>query len=57
MVALAAVTGIVDSVGDVLEPGCFRRSLRERTPSLCVSHDWGRVAGRITEAVELLNEP
>jgi len=52
--ALAAVTGILDDVGDVLEPGCFRRSLRIRNPRMVVGHEWGRVAGRATEVTELM---
>ena len=52
--AVAAVTGTVDDVRDILVPGCFGRSLRERTPALCVGHDWGRIAGRVLSAVEYL---
>jgi hypothetical protein len=52
--ALAAVTGTRDDVNDILVPGCFGRSLRERTPALCVAHDWARIAGQVLSAVELL---
>ena len=33
VVALVAVTGVEDDVNDVIEPGAFRRSLRERQVS------------------------
>jgi hypothetical protein len=52
--AIAAVTGTVDDVSDVLVAGCFGRSLRERTPALCVAQDWGRIAGQVVSAVEYL---
>ncbi|HVL83036.1 MAG TPA: hypothetical protein VM367_01895 [Pseudonocardia sp.] len=35
IVALVAVTGVVDDVSDVIEPGAFRRSLKIRTPRMC----------------------
>lgn len=51
---IAAVTGgEPDAVGDVIQVGAFARSLRERTPRLCVGHDWGRVCGKVLSAVEL----
>ena len=51
---LAAVTGVRDDVGDIIEPGAMARTLRERTPQMCVAHDWGRVVGKVLAAVELL---
>ncbi|WP_132421733.1 hypothetical protein [Pseudonocardia endophytica] len=52
--ALVAVTGVPDEVGDVILPGAFRRTLRERDPRLCVGHDWARLAGRVVESRELM---
>lgn len=54
VVGLAAVTGSRDEVGDVIVPGAISRALRRRTPRLVAAHDWARVAGRITEAEELM---
>jgi hypothetical protein len=51
--AIVAVTGIRDDVNDVIEPGAFRRTLRERTPRMVLGHDWNRVVGRTVSAVEL----
>jgi len=52
--AITAVTAIRDSVDDVIEVGALAKSLRRQTPRLCVAHDWTRIAGRITRAVELM---
>ena len=52
--AIAAVTAIRDEVGDVIEVGALTKSLRRQTPRLCVAHEWSRIAGRITSAVELM---
>jgi len=52
--ALVAVTGVRDDVDDVIVPGAFHRTIRERTPRLVVAHDWGRVCGQVLSAVELL---
>lgn len=52
--ALAAVTGVVDEVNDIIVPGALAASLRRRTPRLCAAHDWGRIAGRVVEAKELM---
>ncbi|WP_156077385.1 HK97 family phage prohead protease [Saccharothrix sp. NRRL B-16314] len=51
---LAAVTGVKDDVGDVITPGAFARTLRERRPKVCLSHDWSRPIGRVLEVRELL---
>jgi hypothetical protein len=53
--ALVAVTGVKDEVGDIIEPGAFRRTLGERPrPKVCLGHDWNRPVGRTLEIVELL---
>ncbi|MFT7835599.1 HK97 family phage prohead protease [Saccharothrix sp. BKS2] len=51
---LAAVTGVKDDVGDVITPGAFARTLRERRPKVCLGHDWQRPIGRVLEVRELL---
>ena len=54
IVALVAVTGVVDDVDDVIEPGAFRRSLRERQVKGVLGHDWLRAVAVAEEAVELM---
>ena len=54
IVALVAVTGVVDDVDDVIECGAFRRSLRERQVKGVLGHDWLRVVAVAEEAVELM---
>ncbi len=51
---LAAITGVPDQVGDVLVPGCFQRTLARIRPKIVDGHDWKRLVGRVTEAIELL---
>lgn len=51
---LAAVTGVVDDVGDVIVPGAFTRTLRTRRPKVCLNHAWDRPIGRTLEVKELL---
>jgi len=52
--AIAAVTGVVDDVRDLLEPGVFRETLARRRVMLCAHHDQKRPIGKVIEAVELL---
>lgn len=53
--ALVAVTGIKDEVGDIIEPGAFRRTLGERPkPKVCLGHDWNRPIGKSLGIVELM---
>lgn len=53
--ALVAVTGVKDEVGDIIEPGAFRRTLGERPkPKVCLGHDWNRPIGRSLDVVELM---
>jgi len=54
VVALVAVTGTVDDVNDVIEPGAFRRSLRERQVKGVLGHDWLRAVAVAKKAVELM---
>jgi len=53
--ALVAVTGVIDDVGDLLEPGCFGRTLVElKAPPMIHAHDWQRPIGQTLSVVELL---
>ncbi len=52
--ALVAVTGVRDDVGDVIVPGAFARTLKDRKPKVCLSHDWSRPVGRTLAIRELL---
>lgn len=52
--ALVAVTGVLDEVGDVLVPGAFARTLRQRTPRPCLLHAWERKIGDTLSIRELL---
>ncbi|WP_170223052.1 2'-5' RNA ligase family protein [Nonomuraea turkmeniaca] len=49
--ALVAVTGVLDGVGDIIVPGAFARTLRERKPKGIFSHDTKIWTAR-TEVVE-----
>lgn len=54
VVALVAVTGIVDDVQDVIEPGAFRRTIKERRVRGVLGHDWNRPVAVADEVVELM---
>ncbi|MDQ3576790.1 MAG: HK97 family phage prohead protease [Actinomycetota bacterium] len=50
---LAAVTGVRDDVGDLIVPGAFARTLRERPrPKVCLGHDWNRPIGKTLAIAE-----
>lgn len=49
----AAVTGIKDSVNDVLQPGCFARTLSTRLPKVLKEHDFHKLIGKLLRIVEL----
>lgn len=52
--AIVAVTGVQDEVNDIIVPGAFRRTLRERAMRGVKGHDWNRPVARQVKAVELL---
>lgn len=53
--ALMAVTGVRDDVDDIIVPGAFARTLRERPfPRVCLGHDWNRPIGQTIAVKELL---
>jgi hypothetical protein len=51
---LAAVTGVVDDVNDIILPGAFERTLKKRQVKGCVGHNWERQAAIQKKAIELL---
>jgi hypothetical protein len=51
---LAGVTNIVDHVGDVVEPGAYARTLKERNPKGCKSHDHKTPLAKTIKAEEYL---
>jgi HK97 family phage prohead protease len=50
---LASVTGVLDEVGDVIEPGAFAESLRRRRPEFLMGHTQGRTIGDVVHVEEL----
>jgi predicted kinase len=52
--ALVAVTGVRDHVGDIITPGAFARTLRERKAHPRLLHNWGRQIGHTLDLRELL---
>lgn len=51
----AFVSGIgnKDSVGDIVEPGAFNKSLERRHPRVIWSHDWNIPVGKVLEIYEV----
>lgn len=51
----AFVAGISnkDSVGDIIEPGAFDSSLKQRQPRVVWGHDWNRPIGKVLEIREV----
>ena len=51
----AFVSGIgnKDSVGDIVEPGAFQKSLERRHPRVIWSHDWNLPVGKVLEIYEV----
>ena len=54
VVAIVAVTGHEDSVRDIIQPGAFAHTLRNRRPKVCWMHDWNKPLGRVLHIEELL---
>ena len=52
--AIVAVTGVRDNVGDVIEPGAFKKSLSVRTPKGIFHHDWKQMVAKTEDIQELL---
>lgn len=54
VVAIVSVTGTVDDVKDIIEPGAYAKTLVARKPKVVHSHDWNTPIGRVDEIKELL---
>jgi hypothetical protein len=52
--ALVSVTGIKDRVGDIIEPGCYNRTLKERKPKGVWHHSWTEPVSKTLAAEELM---
>lgn len=52
--ALVSVTGLLDRVNDIIEPGAYAKSLAERTPKGVWSHDWDKPISKTLECREVL---
>lgn len=52
--AIISVTGIVDEVKDVIEPGAYEKTLQVRLAKGVRTHDWDRPAAKALEMRELL---
>ena len=54
----AFVSGIgnKDSVGDIVEPGAFQKSLERRHPRVIWSHDWNLPVGKVLEIYEVSSD-
>ena len=52
--ALVSVTGIVDNVNDVIEPGAYTKSLAKRKPKGVWHHSWEKAIAKTLEVEELL---
>ena len=51
--AFAAAIGNKDSVGDIIVPGAFSKSLQRRKPRVVWGHDWNSPIGKILEIEEV----
>lgn len=52
--AIVSVTGVLDDVGDIIEPGAYAETLKQRVPKGVWSHDWDTPVAKTLEAVELM---
>lgn len=50
---IVSVTGIVDEVKDVIEPGAFERTLAKRTTRDIWSHNWNEAISKTLAITEL----
>lgn len=51
--AFAAAIGNKDSVGDVIVPGAFAKSLQRRKPRVVWGHNWNEPIGKVLEITEV----
>jgi hypothetical protein len=54
VVAIVAVTGVVDGVDDLIVPGAFTTTLAIRNPKVVDDHEWGNKVGRVLRIAEWL---
>lgn len=52
VVAIVAVTGVVDAVDDLIVPGAFTHTLTVRRPKVVDDHEWKQKVGRVLHAEE-----
>lgn len=52
--AIVAVTGIVDGVNDIIEPGALQKSLDRRIPKGVWHHNWHHMVSKTEEVKELM---
>lgn len=54
VVAIVSVTGVIDSVNDLIEPGAYAETLTKRRPKVVWSHSWTEPVGRVLHIEEWL---
>ena len=52
--AITSATNVADDVGDIIEPGAYRKTLAKRTPKVVDAHSWERPVGKCLSVVELM---
>jgi 2'-5' RNA ligase len=52
--AVVSVTGVVDEVDDIIEPGAYAETLRKRMPKVCWHHSWEHPIGKVLWIEELM---
>jgi HK97 family phage prohead protease len=52
--ALVSVTGVKDNVGDIIVPGAYTKTLKERKPKGAWAHEWQTPVSKVREIKELL---
>lgn len=52
--AVVSVTGVVDEVDDIIEPGAYAETLRKRMPKVCWHHSWEHPIGKVLQIEELM---
>lgn len=52
--AIVSVTGVVDEVDDIIEPGAYAETLLKRTPKVCWHHSWEHPIGKVLWIEELM---
>jgi hypothetical protein len=52
--AIVGVTGIVDHVNDLIEPGAYQDTLVKRRPKVCWAHSWEVPIGKVLRIEEWL---